>query len=305
MCRAVYLSISVSLINPVDLSWKIRFFFSFALRATQNILCGRISSTVQQVCLSSSVNILYNFKLTACNDRVEECLPFHPSEPHIVLLSHSGEVKTVGRVGAFVPCVHLSGSYTLLVSIHLFCETGKGNIRLLGAKQSSFVGANASVLTLTMSELNGFALAFLIELLVRDQTLVLCLNAALTWRKNQKPWSPRIKSNRRRRKKKIKLSNVVKERHCCFLLIKSSVIKICQNFSLLLQISYAFAFSVTAECFRSSNKFYYFTNEWTNVHMCQKSKIKLPLNLIAGCVNNIPESFFNKCMPFLFLHFHI
>lgn len=137
------------------------------------------------------MNILYNFKLTACNDRVEElsgqCLPFHPSEPHIVLLSHSGEVKTVGRVGAFVPCVHLSGSYTLLVSIHLFCETGKGNIRLLGAKQSSFVGAYASMLTLTMSELNGFTLAFLIELLVRDQTLVLCLNAALTCRKNQKP----------------------------------------------------------------------------------------------------------------------
>lgn len=37
---------------------------------------------------------------------------------------------------------------------------------------------------LTMSELKGFALMLRVELLVRDQTLVLCLKAALTFGKN-------------------------------------------------------------------------------------------------------------------------
>lgn len=37
-----------------------------------------------------------------------------------------------------------------------------------------------------MSELNGFTLMFLMELLVRDHTLVLCLKAALTCRQKQR-----------------------------------------------------------------------------------------------------------------------
>lgn len=38
-----------------------------------------------------------------------------------------------------------------------------------------------------MSELKGFTLMLRVELLVRDQTLVLCLKAALTFRKKMKP----------------------------------------------------------------------------------------------------------------------
>lgn len=34
--------------------------------------------------------------------------------------SHGGEVKTIGGVGALVPCVHLSGGYSLFVFNHLY-----------------------------------------------------------------------------------------------------------------------------------------------------------------------------------------
>lgn len=44
-----------------------------------------------------------------------------------LLVLHGGEVDTIGRVGAFVPRVHLGGSHTLFVSIHL--EDGKENVR--------------------------------------------------------------------------------------------------------------------------------------------------------------------------------
>lgn len=61
-----------------------------------------------------------------------QCLSFYTSELRIALLPqtetvlHGGEVDTIGRVGAFVPCVHLGGSHALLVSIHL--QDGKEKV---------------------------------------------------------------------------------------------------------------------------------------------------------------------------------
>lgn len=43
-------------------------------------------------------------------------------------------------------------------------------------------GVDKTPHALTMSELKGFTLAWRLELLVRDQTLVLCLKAALTFK---------------------------------------------------------------------------------------------------------------------------
>lgn len=43
-------------------------------------------------------------------------------------------------------------------------------------------GVDKTLHALTMSELKGFMLAWRVELLVRDQTLVLCLKAALTFK---------------------------------------------------------------------------------------------------------------------------
>lgn len=44
----------------------------------------------------------------------------------------------------------------------------------------SFVGVVPGLFPVIMSELKGFTLMLRVELLVRDQTLVLCLKAALT-----------------------------------------------------------------------------------------------------------------------------
>lgn len=43
-----------------------------------------------------------------------------------------------------------------------------------------------------MSELKGFTLTFRTELLVRDHTLVLCLKAALTFKKSMKRYISRL-----------------------------------------------------------------------------------------------------------------
>lgn len=100
---------------------------------------------------------------------------------------HGGQVDTVGWVGAFVPCVHLGGRHTLLVSIHLDLNK-KVRIRSQG-RHNIFCFVEWA--KLTMSELKGFTLMFRMELLVRDHTLVLCLKAALTYRNepnNNKHW---------------------------------------------------------------------------------------------------------------------
>lgn len=56
--------------------------------------------------------------------------------PRTGTLLHGGEVDTIGRVGAFVPCVHLGGRHALLVSIHL--EDGKENVSLGQGQNSDF-----------------------------------------------------------------------------------------------------------------------------------------------------------------------
>lgn len=60
-----------------------------------------------------------------------------------LVVLHGGEVDTIGRVGAFVPRVHLGGSHSLLVSIHLddrkenVNDNSGGQLQLLFEKVSS------------------------------------------------------------------------------------------------------------------------------------------------------------------------
>lgn len=55
-------------------------------------------------------------------------------------------------------------------------------VQVLGTGSEREAGAQTGRrVALTMSELKGFALALRLELLVRVQTLVLCLKAALTF----------------------------------------------------------------------------------------------------------------------------
>lgn len=55
----------------------------------------------------------------------------------------------------------------------------EGTCRRMGRHRR---GADKTPHALTMSELKGFTLAWRLELLVRDHTLVLCLKAALTFK---------------------------------------------------------------------------------------------------------------------------
>lgn len=98
----------------------------------------------------------------------------------VCLFSYSREVKSIGRVAALVPRVHLGGGRPVPVSVHLDKRTGEGT----GGQQDVSLSSLTTVQTaaLTMSEFNGFTLTFRMELLVRVHTLVLCLNAVLTCR---------------------------------------------------------------------------------------------------------------------------
>lgn len=64
------------------------------------------------------------------------------------------------------------------------CHTADKSMRfaelLLLSQVFSLVGVVPGLFPVIMSELKGFTLMLRVELLVRDQTLVLCLKAALT-----------------------------------------------------------------------------------------------------------------------------
>lgn len=81
--------------------------------------------------------------------------------------------------------VHCSAwGRTLVLSGSLPAHTADRSTRwadwLLLSHGLNFVEAGPGLVPLTMSELKGFVLTVRAELLVRDQTLVLCLKAALT-----------------------------------------------------------------------------------------------------------------------------
>lgn len=112
----------------------------------------------------------------------------------VCLFSYSREVKSIGRVAALVPRVHLGGGRPVPVCVHLDKRTGEGT----GGQQDVSLSSLTTVQTaaLTMSEFNGFTLTFRMELLVRVHTLVLCLNAVLTCRGRRRDMRTNVASAR-------------------------------------------------------------------------------------------------------------